>query len=134
MAYPEYKPSDLLCPTTKKWVDFEVAKPLLENSSPKDCCTLAVENHKYEPDSEITPTSCILEDDTTTTATSNGSDQNIVNDILIAIGQSNDSTDYSHHITVSMLNSYGQKIIVPLIQDFVSAVGPTVSRRCIIRF
>jgi len=130
----EYKPSDLLCPTTKKWVDFEVAKPLLENSSPKDCCTLAVENHKYEPDSEITPTSCILEDDTTTTATSNGSDQNIVNDILIAIGQSNDSTDYSHHITVSMLNSYGQKIIVPLIQDFVSAVGPTVSRRCIIRF
>jgi arginine-tRNA-protein transferase len=130
----EYKPSDLLCPTTKKWVDFELAKPLLEVSSPKDCCTLAVENHKYEQDAEITPTSSILEGDTTTTATSNSADQNIVNDILIAIGQSNDSADYSHHITVSMLNSYGRKIVVPLIQDFVSAVGPTVSRRCIIRF
>jgi arginine-tRNA-protein transferase len=124
----EYKPSDLLCPTTKKWVDFELAKPLLEDSSPKDCCTLAVENDEYVQDAEITPTSSILE------GSSNSADQDIVNDMLIAIGQSNESADNSHHITVSMLNSYGRKIVVPLIQDFIRAVGPIIGRRCIIRF
>lgn len=129
----EYKPSDLLCPTTKNWVDFELAKPLIEASSPKDCCTLAVSCDQHQQqgtaDNEAAvtmPHGSILEGGTST-------DGNIVNEMLIAVGQSNDSSDYSQHISVSMLNSYGRKIVVPLIEDFVNAVGPTVSKRCVVR-
>jgi len=40
----EYRPSELLCPSSGRWVDFEVAKQRLDAYSPvRHCCALYVE-------------------------------------------------------------------------------------------
>jgi len=122
----EYKPCALLCPSKRVWVGFDIAKPLIEESSPKDCCTIAVEDEKRSSDAATLPKNNIEEENNTAIL-----DQ-VINDMLIEIGQNNNDTS-PQQISVAMLNSYGRKIVCPLIEDFVTAVGPTVSKRCIVR-
>ena len=127
----EYKPSELLCPTSNRWIDFEVAKRILDERSPvRQCCTLfldSVPKEKNEDDERHSNRSSLRR----TSAYTEEHKAALVDSMLLDIG---DIGGQGHPpITVSMLNPEGRTMVDPLIKEFIDEVGFDVSRRCIIR-
>ena len=103
----DYKPSELLCPVTLRWVDYEAAKKRLEKDSPiRHCCALSA-----EPPSKAAP-----EEKPDFTA----------EDILLDIGG-------DEPITMRMLNKQGRDFIDPYVNDFISEVGLDLCRQFIVK-
>ena len=126
----EYKPSELLCPTTSRWVDFEAAKKILDEHSPvRQRCTLftvskATNKKDDERHSNRSPLRC-------NSAYTKQHKSALLDSMMLDIGDVGGKG--SPPITVSMLNPEGRRIVDPLIREFIEEVGFDVSRRCIIR-
>ena len=126
----EYKPSELLCPTTNRWVEFEVAKKILDEHSPvRQCCTLfTFANATNEEDDERHSNRSPLRCNSLYTKQHKSA---LLDSMMLDIGDVGGKG--SPPITVSMLNPEGRRIVDPLIREFIEEVGFDVSRRCIIR-
>lgn len=108
----DYHPSELLCPTTYRWVDAKQAIRTIQTLSPtRHCCTLAQQSPDYADDTREEPT-CV---------------DSALNMMRMELGQ--DTT-----ITLSMLTPDGQEFVRPLLRDFVEAAGPQIALECIIDF
>lgn len=129
----EYKPSELLCPTTNRWVDFEIAKNILDERSPvRQCCTLFLEsvpkeNNKEDERHSNSNRSSLCRNSFYTEEHKSA----LVDSMLLDIGGVGGQE--TPPITVSMLNPEGRAMVDPLIKEFIDEVGFDVSRRCIIR-
>lgn len=101
----EYRPSQLLCPTTYEWVDAEEAIAKLQRESPlKNCCTLVPQLAERTPDIDT---------------------EAALSQIQMEIGQDN-------LITVSMLTPDGQDFVKPLLKEFLSEASLRVAVQCIV--
>jgi len=106
----DYQPSQLLCPSTFRWVDAKEAQAKLNEESPeRHCCTL------YVSDPHIS-----LE-----TQEESHKDE-AVKHVSLDVGL--DSV-----VTIDMLHENGQEIVRPLLEEFVKHTGPDLSRRCILK-
>jgi arginine-tRNA-protein transferase len=101
----EYKPSQLLCPTTCEWVDADEAVSKLQRESPvKHCCTLADQPPGHEPDVDADAS---------------------LTQIQMDIGQDN-------AITIGMLTPEGQDIVKPILLEFLLEASPRIATQCMI--
>lgn len=127
----EYKPSELLCPTTNRWIEFEIAKKILDEHSPvRQCCTLFLgfaPKEKNEDDERHSNRSSLRRNSLYTEEHKAA----LVDSMLLDIGDI--GGEGPPPITVSMLNPEGRTMVDPLIKEFIDEVGFDVSRRCIIR-
>ena len=127
----EYKPSELLCPTTNRWMDFEIAKKILDERSPvRQCCTLflgSIPKEKNEDDERHSNRSSLRRNSLYTEEHKAA----LVDSMLLDIGDI--GGEGPPPITVSMLNPEGRTMVDPLIKEFIDEVGFDVSRRCRIR-
>ncbi len=115
----EYKPSDILCPVNRIWVDFEDAKARLESRSPvRHCCNLSTPGRDEKDSNKNTVTSTrALKGD------------RLANLDCIRLSHTPDSSP----ITVSMLTREGQEILLPILKEFVEETGFEIAKRCIIK-
>lgn len=110
----EYKPSELLCPVTSKWVDFETAKKVLEERSPdRHCCALFDVTHSAEDEASITAMI-----------------QSAVDKMALDIGT---SPEESQVVRVNMLNGQGRELVDPVVNEFVNEVGVDMCSRFVIK-
>jgi arginine-tRNA-protein transferase len=110
----EYKPSELLCPVTSKWVDFETAKKVLEERSPdRHCCALFDVTHSAEDEASITAMK-----------------QSAVDKMALDIGT---SPEESQVVRVNMLNGQGRELVDPVVKEFVNEVGVDMCSRFVIK-
>ena len=135
MSYKaEYKPSELLCPATARWVDFEAAKERLDTHSPvRHCCALSLTDpsdgreghgnphHPRERSGRQAPIEAV----SLNIGSGGGGGAPLPPEA--GGGQQQPS------VTVGMLNRQGRAIVTPLVEEFIDEVGPEVSRRCIIQ-
>jgi len=121
----DYYPSELLCPTTYRWVDAEVAKKTLLRESPEHhCCTLYKE---------------VADEENNNAGSGSGSSKRsrtqpplllqkgrtVVDRIPMEIGA-------GMLVTIGMLQPEGQDLVRPLLQEFSEQVGPAMAVQCII--
>lgn len=116
----EYRPSELLCPATLRWVDAVVGqKTLIRDSPERHCCRLApvqegdgdegaVEQQQQPPPAQST-------------------DDGVLSRIPLEVG-------VGRHVTFQMLTPPGQALLRPYLQEFVSHVGPDVAVQCTLTF
>ena len=133
----EYKPSELLCPTSGRWVDFEIAKKRLDTFSPvRHCCALYVEDDgaasggdgDHEDDDDDDDDAMPTIPKSTSRPWWKGSCWTLAaEEVVVAV------TTASPPVTVGMLNRQGRVIVEPIVQEFIDEVGVEVSTRCIIR-
>ena len=110
----EYKPSELLCPVTSKWIDFEEAKNILERDSPeRHCCAL------YE-----VPSSAKSEENAAARK------KFFVDNMALDIGT---SPQESQVVRVNMLNGQGRELVDPVVNEFVNEVGMDMCTKFIIK-
>lgn len=112
----EYKPSDILCPVRKIWVDFDVAKKRLESRSPvRHCCDLS--------------TPSVGEKDANNEAVMPRKEGHFedVNCVKLSIAPN------SRFVTANMLTDQGQEIVHPILKEFINETGIEVARRCVIK-
>jgi len=110
----EYKPSELLCPVTSRWVDFETAKKVLEERSPdRHCCALFDVTHSAEDEASITAMK-----------------QSAVDKMALDIGT---SPEESQVVRVNMLNGQGRELVDPVVNEFVNEVGVDMCSRFVIK-
>jgi hypothetical protein len=101
----EYKPSELLCPVNLKWVDFDIGKKRLEESSPiRHCCALS--------DCPVSGVESKFR----------------IEDITLDIGEKE-----PHLVQVGMLSTQGREFVDPHVTEFVSEVGADMSHAFIIK-
>ena len=105
----EYRPSELLCPSTYNWVDAEDARATLRKESPlKHCCKL-------------------FKGETPASASDDVEINNCVSNIRMDLG-------HDVPVTLSMLTPDGQDFVRPLVKDFVTNAGVRVANQCTIDF
>jgi Arginine-tRNA-protein transferase, C terminus len=106
----DYHPSELLCPTTYKWVDAEVAKAIIQKDSPEHhCCTL----YKAKDASDKTNGAQLV--------------PKTVDEIPIEVG-------FGTPVTLGLLHQQGQEIVRPLLQEFMDQAGPEIVVQCTVNF
>lgn len=110
----EYKPSELLCPVTSRWVDFETAKKVLEERSPnRHCCALVDVPHSAEDEaSDVTRK------------------QSCVDMMALDIGT---CPEESQVVRVNMLNGQGRELVDAVVKEFVNEVGVDMCSRFVIK-
>jgi arginine-tRNA-protein transferase len=114
----EYKPSELLCPTTYKWVDAAKAQAILMGMSPRHhCCTLYEESYR-----DVTNGSNGTDERQATTL----STTEVVNQLRLDVGAST-------LVTLNILQGGGQAVVRPLLEKFVKEMGPELSTRFILK-
>jgi arginine-tRNA-protein transferase len=114
----EYKPSELLCPTTRRWFDLETCIPLLEK-------------HKFTP---LDPEQAALRNNI-----ASSSDKELeqfiykvspapnVNQLLLAI------PNHNRPLHLEDLSDRATQYLVPILQELLSYVGPEVGFRSVVR-
>ena len=106
----DYRPSDLLCPATLKWVDAEVGKNRLDELSPiRNCCALTINSNPDESS-----------DDTR--------QGNSIEEITLDIGESE-----PHLVKFSCLSEQGREFVLPHLKDFIDEVGCDIAEDFIIK-
>jgi len=116
----EYKPSELLCPVTYKWVDADKAQEtLVKNSPQRHCCTL----YKASDDETSNHGNDIYRGQQQ--QQSSVSSQ-VVNQLRLDVGA-------NMLVTLSMLHDGGQAVVRPLLQEFVQEMGPELAPRFILK-
>jgi arginine-tRNA-protein transferase len=109
----EYQPSELLCPTTEKWVDAQQAQEtLLQDSPERHCCTLYKSNDEKEMNGNKRPNARVSRE--------------VLNQVRLDVGTSS-------LVTLNMLHSGGQAVVRPLVEEFVKEMGPDMAREFIIK-
>eukprot|EP00547_Thalassionema_nitzschioides_P015577 CAMPEP_0194249084 /NCGR_PEP_ID=MMETSP0158-20130606/19722_1 /TAXON_ID=33649 /ORGANISM="Thalassionema nitzschioides, Strain L26-B" /LENGTH=601 /DNA_ID=CAMNT_0038985529 /DNA_START=1 /DNA_END=1806 /DNA_ORIENTATION=+ len=106
----DYQPSQLLCPSTFKWVDATEAQAKLKEESPeRHCCVLYTADPYFslEEQEELRR-------------------EEAIKHISLDVGL--DSV-----VTIDMLHENGQDIVRPLLEEFVKHAGPDISCRCILK-
>jgi len=104
----EYRPSQLLCPVSLKWVDFEIGKKRLEEHSPvRNCCAL-----------HVSPTASQVDEKS----------RFKMEDILLDIGENR-----PHIVKVGMLNKAGKDFVVPHITEMLEEVGADLCENFIVK-
>jgi len=115
----EYKPSELLCPVNLKWVDFEVAKRVLEERSPVRHCAPLWDESLEEEDTGADVDCDVAVAQTWTCEKPKkkrvGFD-NDIDDVAIDIGA-------GAYVSVGHLNEEGRTLIDPIVHEFVREVG-----------
>lgn len=112
----DYHPSELLCPTTKKWVDAEVAKTIIQEKSPEHhCCTLF---STPKQDAFDTSPGTIHDDGR----------------LLQNVGQIPLEVGVGTLVTLGMLHPQGQLLVRPLLQEFIDQAGPETALQCTVNF
>lgn len=102
-----YRPSQLLCPVYKQWVDFDAGRRRLEEESPvRHCCALG------EPAGSAN-------------VSSSKPSSFRVDDLLLDVGNC--------IVNVGLLNAEGRGIIDSAIQEFVAEVGEDISHKFVIK-
>eukprot|EP00548_Thalassiothrix_antarctica_P017464 CAMPEP_0194179062 /NCGR_PEP_ID=MMETSP0154-20130528/12581_1 /TAXON_ID=1049557 /ORGANISM="Thalassiothrix antarctica, Strain L6-D1" /LENGTH=285 /DNA_ID=CAMNT_0038894271 /DNA_START=17 /DNA_END=874 /DNA_ORIENTATION=+ len=110
----EYQPSELLCPTTFRWVDASEARAIIEKESPDHhCCTLAPNDNIDNKAKEQFPSKTNI-------------DRKIAKTIPLDVG-------LESYVTIDMLQENGQDIVRPLVEEFVSHVGTELSHQFILK-
>ena len=110
----EYKPSELLCPVTSKWVDFEAAKIILERNSPlRNCCAL-----------DEVPKSATSEEDAAARK------KFCVDNMALDIST---SPQESQVVRVNMLNGQGRELVDSVVNEFVNEMGMEMCTRFVIK-
>jgi arginyl-tRNA---protein transferase len=114
----EYHPSQLLCPTTKRWVNTEEAIAILRKESPlHHCCTLF-----REPASTHTPP------DASIGGTHRAADPiDTLSNLKMDVG-------IPALVSLSMLHGDGQALVRPFLLDFASQAGPDIASQCTVSF
>lgn len=111
----EYKPSELLCPVTSTWVDFEVGKNVLDQKSPdRNCCALVEVPHSVEDE-----------------ASNAERKLSCVDKMALDIGMS--PNDPQEVIKVEMLNGQGRELVDPVVKEFINEVGIDLCDRFVIK-
>jgi arginine-tRNA-protein transferase len=103
----DYHPSQLLCPTTYQWVDAEIAIPKLQQT-PQQVCTL------------------VEEEDTPTTTNNDSNNDLLLNQLYMDIGA-------GMNVTFSMLQPSGQRVVQPILEEFLQEAGPEISKECLVK-
>lgn len=107
----DYHPSELLCPTTYQWVNAEEAKETILRESPqRHCCTL----YKNEGSSTGPPPGV---DNTAS----------IVQQVRMEVG-------IDTPVVIRMLQSQGQELVKPYLEEFVKTAGRELSLKCVVNF
>ncbi len=110
----DYKPSELLCPVTSKWVDFETAKKVLEERSPvRNCCALFDVPHSAEAEATIAARK-----------------QSCVDKMALDIGT---TAEESQVVRVDMLNGQGRELVDPVVSEFVNELGVDMCSKFVIK-
>jgi arginyl-tRNA---protein transferase len=114
----DYHPSQLLCPTTKRWVDAEEAISILRKESPlHHCCTL----YKQPVDTRASPYA------SNGAATDAADPTDTVSNIKMDVG-------IPALVSLSMLHGDGQALVRPFLLDFASQAGPDIAAQCTVSF
>ena len=104
----DYRPSDLLCPVTLKWVDAEVGKKRLDEYSPiRNCCALSIDSNRED------------------SSTRQG---NSIDEVTLDIGESE-----PHLVKFSCLSEQGREFVLPHLKDFIDEVGCHIAEDFIIK-
>ena len=113
----EYQPSDLLCPTTLKWIPFSDAAPILNKYkfSPLEK-TLAEERDSIGEDTDqLYKYVPIIEGSIS------------IEEIQLSIASSD-------IVNINHMTRKGQQFLKPILEEFSSFVGPIMSRRLVVCF
>jgi arginine-tRNA-protein transferase len=111
----DYHPSELLCPTTHQWVNAEEAKKTLLRESPqRHCCTL------YKNEGSSTGTGPPPGGGVDNTAS-------IVQQVRMEVG-------IDTPVTIRVLQSQGQELVKPYLEEFVKKAGREISLKCVVNF
>jgi len=142
----EYKPSKLLCPIAKKWIDYEDAKPHMDANW--GCCALISDDSAHSPRTHASLP--VADHNRNGDVKMNGSNKSsssfsIIN-MRLDLGQKRSRSSSNNginngssngrvqgNVTVGMLTSYGRAVVDPLVKDFVRHVGEEVARRCVLK-
>ena len=109
----DYRPSDLLCPVTLKWVNAEVGKKRLDEYSPiRNCCALAIDSNP-EDSSDYT---------------NNKKQDNWIDEVTLDIGESE-----PHLVKFSCLSEQGREFVLPHLKDFIDEIGCEMAKDFIIK-
>lgn len=101
-----FRPSQLLCPVYKQWIDFDAGRRRLEEESPvRHCC--ALDKPAGSPNANNSKPSSFR-----------------VDDLLLDVGNC--------IVSVGLLNAEGRGIIDSAIQEFVAEVGEDISHKFVI--
>jgi arginyl-tRNA--protein-N-Asp/Glu arginylyltransferase len=129
----EYRPSELLCPATGRWVDAAEAQETLHRDSPElHCCTLykqkpVIGDYDYADDNN---NSSNKDGDGNATKVLNPpehDDEYVLAQIKLDIG-------IGVPVTLPMLQEEGQDLVRPLLQDFLDQAGHEIALQCTISF
>eukprot|EP00814_Leptocylindrus_danicus_P006882 CAMPEP_0116039698 /NCGR_PEP_ID=MMETSP0321-20121206/23792_1 /TAXON_ID=163516 /ORGANISM="Leptocylindrus danicus var. danicus, Strain B650" /LENGTH=844 /DNA_ID=CAMNT_0003519119 /DNA_START=247 /DNA_END=2781 /DNA_ORIENTATION=+ len=147
----EYKPSELLCPVSKSWVEYERAKECLDQCSTHDYCSFVGMKNTSTAHSPSNGKSCNRSSNNVTKSvaghqppvcmyTSSGEYQSsvlvkrAVDSLRLEIGSVNDETgEMPTRLSMQMLSSHGKAIVGPLLTEFVEKIGTDVCQRSIIK-
>ena len=125
----DYHPSELLCPTTYRWVDAELAKTILQEDSPEHhCCTLFKESSHDDDDKDASCSSSSKRSRTQASTSSlapppASARTGVVERIPMEIGA-------GMLVTIDMLQPEGQDLVRPLLQAFADEAGPDAAVQC----
>ena len=109
----DYRPSDLLCPATLKWVDAEVGKKRLDECSPiRNCCALSIDSNPEDSSDD----------------TNNTKQGNWIEEITLDLGES-----APHLVNFSCLSEQGREFVLPHLKDFIDEVGCDMAKDFIIK-
>ncbi|KAL7472626.1 hypothetical protein ACHAXS_012988 [Conticribra weissflogii] len=123
----EYKPSELLCPINLKWVDFEVAKKMLEERSPvRHCAPLCDETSEDDGANADLDVAVARTSVCTKPKEKRCGLENHIDDVTIDIGA-------GAYVKVGHLNDQGRALIDPIVHEFVKEVGIDMCEKLVIK-
>jgi arginine-tRNA-protein transferase len=109
----EYKPSELLCPVTFRWVDAEQGRQLLLLNSPqRNCCQLYFGSDVEVGNDDASPKSSL---------------PTALEQIVMDVG-------VGYPVTLTLLQPQGRSMVEPILREFVQEAGSRVAPLCTILF
>jgi arginine-tRNA-protein transferase len=103
----DFKPSELLCPVTSRWVDAEQGRQLLlQNSPQRHCCQL------------------YFGDDVDSDAAAQSSQ------VLAAMERIPMDVGVGYPVTLNLLQPQGRSMLEPILREFVQEAGTRVAPMC----
>jgi arginine-tRNA-protein transferase len=112
----DYKPSELLCPVTYRWVDAEIAKAILIRDSPEHhFCRLYEPRHQAGEKTDLTD--CQVDDDGNREHHQSIREE----DILLDVG-------LNQLVRVNMLPPEGESLVRPFLSEYLEYAGKLASR------
>jgi arginyl-tRNA---protein transferase len=106
-----FKPSQLLCPETYKWVPANIAQDRIERLSPlHHCCRLVPTDETDDSDAAAAERRLVMEQE-----------------LSLEVG-------FGQVVQLVQLQEAARTFLRPFLSDFIKQAGPAVSRQCVIDF